>query len=251
MKNQLIKIYHHNQLKRLSLGNYSARYGQSYLLQVASPLLDFACRFDNIKFSLDKATLQEILQSEIDHFCQQVQQHGYSAEQILIARSCMCALLDESIQHSKQSACANWYDYLQNYYANSSQEVGCFFLILERLLIQPKNHLDNLELMYLCLSFGYQGKYRQAEDGDRKIQQVRERLYYFIRQQRGEFTHALTNTLPKPPPIKSRKKSNHLVAAFVSSMLIIGTVYASLHYYLYTQRANLYQQIQETFHEQS
>ncbi len=57
---------------------------------------------------------------------------------------------------------------------------------------EPARHVDMLELMYICLSMGFEGKYRVLEGGLRTLEQVRETLFQTIRRQRGEFERDLS-----------------------------------------------------------
>jgi type VI secretion system protein ImpK len=61
-----------------------------------------------------------------------------------------------------------------------------FFTALERLLAQPRANLNLLELMYLCLALGFEGRYRVREGGRDQLNQMREQLFQTIRSQRGE-----------------------------------------------------------------
>src|SRR5690606_28779404 len=61
-----------------------------------------------------------------------------------------------------------------------------FFQLLERLSRNPVKHLHLLELMYLCLSLGFEGKYRVMPRGTLELEVIRDSLYRQIRQLRGD-----------------------------------------------------------------
>jgi type VI secretion system protein ImpK len=61
-----------------------------------------------------------------------------------------------------------------------------FFLLLERLSRDPVKHVAMLELMYLCLSMGFEGKYRVMERGGAQLEAVSDALYRQIRHVRGD-----------------------------------------------------------------
>ena len=71
-----------------------------------------------------------------------------------------------------------------------------FFQLLERLSRDPIKHVAMLELMYLCLSMGFEGKYRVMERGGVQLETVRDALYRQIRHVRGNH-HSVTT----PPAI--------------------------------------------------
>jgi len=61
-----------------------------------------------------------------------------------------------------------------------------FFRLLKSLGDNPTHNLHLLELMYLCLSFGFEGRYRLSPDGRDKLTRIREWLFNLIQTQRGQ-----------------------------------------------------------------
>ncbi len=61
-----------------------------------------------------------------------------------------------------------------------------FYDALDRLLAFPSGNLHLLELMYLCLALGFEGRYRVRDGGRDQLERVREQLFQTIRTQRGE-----------------------------------------------------------------
>ena len=59
-----------------------------------------------------------------------------------------------------------------------------FFLILQKLSQAPKENVDALELMYLCLALGLEGRYRVIDNGRSQLDALRERLQQLIAQQK-------------------------------------------------------------------
>jgi type VI secretion system protein ImpK len=59
-----------------------------------------------------------------------------------------------------------------------------FFLILQKLSQAPKENVDALELMYLCLALGLEGRYRVIDNGRSQLDALRERLQQLIAEQR-------------------------------------------------------------------
>ena len=58
-----------------------------------------------------------------------------------------------------------------------------FFQLLTKLNQDPAKNIDLLELLYLCISLGFQGRYRIATNGINELEGIRESLYHTIRQQ--------------------------------------------------------------------
>src|SRR6185295_7264480 len=62
-----------------------------------------------------------------------------------------------------------------------------FFAVLERMLREPAGHLDLIELFFVCLLLGFQGKYRIADRGQAKLVEVQAEVGRVLRAQQGEF----------------------------------------------------------------
>ena len=60
-----------------------------------------------------------------------------------------------------------------------------FFEMLDRISQDPARHLDLMELQYLCLAFGFNGKYHVADRGYEKLASIQQELYRKIRTQRS------------------------------------------------------------------
>lgn len=60
-----------------------------------------------------------------------------------------------------------------------------FFQVLERVSGDPRRYLSLLELLYVCLALGFEGKYRLDERGASKLAEIRSDLYRRIQSVRG------------------------------------------------------------------
>src|SRR3546814_14660023 len=52
-----------------------------------------------------------------------------------------------------------------------------FFLILDRLCADFSRHIDLIELMYICLTLGFGGRYQIEADGRAKLADITEEHY--------------------------------------------------------------------------
>src|SRR5436853_447481 len=67
-----------------------------------------------------------------------------------------------------------------------------FLTIMERIVKEPKRYIDLMELLYLCLSMGYQGPYRSNKQSFIELEEITSHLYKHIRAYRGNFSKALS-----------------------------------------------------------
>jgi outer membrane protein OmpA-like peptidoglycan-associated protein len=65
-----------------------------------------------------------------------------------------------------------------------------FFEILQEARDDPSRYLELLELMYLCLAFGFEGTYKLVKQHE--VEQIRQDLYAQIRRHRGEIDPELS-----------------------------------------------------------
>jgi type VI secretion system protein ImpK len=100
---------------------------------------------------------------------------------------------------------------------------------------QPSQHLKLLELAYLCLSMGFEGKYRVSNDrqGLRIIEQLRHELYDIINRTRGESERDLSINWKGLSDLRSplrRYVPLWMLAVVTGSLLVIfylGFVFAA------------------------
>lgn len=170
--------------------------GINPLIIAADPLLTFTTQLRKISIPPDLSSLQGHLCHEIHAFENKAQNSGYHVQIILAARLVLCALIDELITFSSWGQ--EWENYSLLTYFHRSQDSDMkdrFFVILERSQNDFATHIDLLELIYICLRFGYEGQYRDIERGHLILNNLADNLYQSIRQQRSEFSKSLLITL--------------------------------------------------------
>lgn len=102
---------------------------------------------------------------------------GYSQSVIEDASFFIIALLDETVKLEQP---------LMPIFCEQNSNIDTeFFERLQRRQANPQNHIDLLELAYLCLSLGFRGQYRNA-DPNNEVTNLMDKLFILIRQQRGD-----------------------------------------------------------------
>ncbi len=126
----------------------------------------------------DPRVLRERLIEALDAFEAKVKGAGYEATTRSSASFALCALLDEAVLSTPWGRASGWAQQplLQTRH-RSQRGVQGFFELLRVAEQNPGANLDLLELMYLCLCFGFFNQPDQA--------QTRETLYRTIKTQRG------------------------------------------------------------------
>jgi type VI secretion system protein ImpK len=137
--------------------------------------------------------LQDRLVSEIRAFENSALQLGAPQKQVNIAGYFLCALIDETVLNTPWGSQSNWgQNSLLIQFHNEAWAGEKFFQILDRLKQQMAQNLNLLELAYLCLSLGFEGKYRIMDSGHRALDQLHRELYLLIQRIRGDFERSLS-----------------------------------------------------------
>ena len=163
------------------------------LVGAANPLLTLAVQLRSSPTVADLDRLRETLVRSIREFEANARNRGVRPEAVVAARYCLCTFLDEVIATAPWAAGGAWANKsLLVTFHNEGWGGEKFYALLKRVSEDPANNIDLLELMYLCLAFGFQGKYRVLEGGRSQLDELRERVYSIIRAQRGESENELS-----------------------------------------------------------
>jgi len=168
--------------ERISLGRTSP------LVMAAAPLLSLCGRIKGQASHADVDTLRLHVLGEIDRFERRITPLGLSARSIRAGKYALCATIDDIVLNTPWGGNSIW---------TTRSMVGTlfsetwggdrFFDLLAQLKRDPGNNIDLIELLYYCISLGFEGKYRIAPRGASELVTVREDLYRLIRNVRGDF----------------------------------------------------------------
>jgi type VI secretion system protein ImpK len=155
-------------------------------------LLTLVAQLRNTPSHPDTAGLQEQVVQQVRLFEQNAHNAGVTPENSLIARYSLCSLLDETVLGTPWGSESVWSSQsLLSTFHNETWGGEKFFIILERMLQEPAKNIDILELMYICLSLGFEGKYAVLEQGRSKLAETMDNLFRTIRMQRGDYEREL------------------------------------------------------------
>ncbi|MHA4979463.1 type IVB secretion system protein IcmH/DotU [Pseudomonas extremorientalis] len=112
---------------------------------------------------------------------------GAENSQVMSARYVLCSVIDEAVVTTPWGGRSDWSKTsLLSRFHNETFGGEKFFQLLERLSRDPVKHVALLELMYLCLSLGFEGQYRVMERGRAQLETVHDAVYRQIRHVRGD-----------------------------------------------------------------
>ena len=161
--------------------------GDNQLVVAAAGLLSLIVQLRNTAGSPDASALQRLAIEEVKRFEEDALKNGCKGEDVRAARYILCAVLDETVLGTPWGYESDWSrKSLLSIFHNETWGGEKVFLILDRVKQNPRRYIDLLELIDLCLSLGFEGRYRVMENGAHQFEQVRDDLFRTIRSQRGE-----------------------------------------------------------------
>lgn len=220
--------------------------GLNPLVDAAAYLFSIIGKLKQLKSYRHLSNLQKELTQEINHFQDAAKAQGYSSEYILVSRYALCATLDDVITNTPWGGQGQWDSYsMLNVFNQDAANNDRFFIILERIIKDPTQYIDVMELMYICLSLGFKGSYRTTEFGSTQLEQITNALYKRIRIQRGDYNNSLAPYTIKVTHPASKPTSNGipLWVIVLSTTAIILAIFLGLGYMLDTVSNQAYQEL--------
>ncbi len=132
--------------------------------------------------------LRQQLVGAIKTFEADARASGAPSDAIAAARYALCTFLDETISSTPWGGSGVWASHsLLVAFHNEAFGGEKFFVILQRLCQNARANLHVLELFYLCLALGLEGRYRVIDGGRAQLDTLRERLHQLIERERGPY----------------------------------------------------------------
>jgi type VI secretion system protein ImpK len=130
------------------------------IINAATPILTLVAHIKKSKKPTHLEHIREDLISNINVFDDVLTQLGYTKKIILAAKYCLCTAIDESILRTEWGTKTPWVqNTLLNHFHNETWGGERFYIILEVLNKNPRENIGLLELLYILLSLGFEGKY--------------------------------------------------------------------------------------------
>ena len=161
--------------------------GINPLVAAANPLLNIIPQLRGSLTHPNSSGLRDSLAQGVREFEAQARAEGASTETAIAARYALCTLIDETAASTPWGVSGAWAQHgLLAMFHGETEGGEKFFQLLARLAENPHAHRDVLELMYVCLQLGFEGRYRIMDGGQRQLEAIRRRLLAIIRKERGE-----------------------------------------------------------------
>jgi type VI secretion system protein ImpK len=167
--------------------------GLNPLENAAGPLLALLTRLRNTIAHPAPASLRAQLLAYLRQFEERAEAAGIVRNDVLLARYVLCTALDEAVLSTPWGSASEWgKQSLLITVHNESWGGEKVFQLLEHCLQSPRERLYLMELLYLCICLGFEGRYRVMNNGRSHLETLRERTAAAIRTARGEHERELS-----------------------------------------------------------
>jgi type VI secretion system protein ImpK len=168
--------------------------GANPLIAAAAPLLAAAVRIAGGRGrNPDPEQLRRAMVEAVRDFERRALATGLDTRSLRAARYALCATLDDIVLSTPWGAASAWpAQSLTSIFHNEVSGGERFFDILDQMQKDLGHHQAVVELMYLCMSIGFEGRYRVLPRGVAALTDLRDSIYRSIRQRRGDFERELS-----------------------------------------------------------
>ena len=176
-----------------SIGELAAINGLNPVVSAAGVLLAAMARIRASVSYPNPAALRAILLRQFAQFETDARARGVTPEAVGIARYALATMVDESVAGTPWGGTADWAR--QSILVTLYKETWGgekFYQLLNRMAADPAPNIDLLELLYVCLCLGFEGRFKVIDNGRAQLESVRERLAQIIRKTRGEHERDLS-----------------------------------------------------------
>ena len=163
------------------------------LVAAAAPLLTAAPRIRTTARHPNPTALKDALAEGIRMFEAQARAASLPNEQVIAARYIVCTLLDEMAASTPWGSAGGWSaQSLLVQFHNETWGGEKVYQLMSKLAENVEPNRNLLELLYMVLALGFEGRYRVLDNGRAQLDSVRERLAQLLKQSRGPYDPALS-----------------------------------------------------------
>ena len=198
------------------------------LIEAAKPVFILANSMQQTTSQLSTDSIINKFSLLINNFEENAEKNGAKYDAIQAAKYCLCTFVDELAVRagwadetwSKNSLLVSFYD--------ETWGGERFFEIIQNLKQDSDKNIDLLEFMYLCLQFGYKGKYQVLNNGELEIDKIKRDLLALIHSKRPDQT---VNLFKHNPIITNNIQRKRRLAIPLWVVGVLGAVALGVGYF--------------------
>ncbi|MCP4696920.1 MAG: OmpA family protein [Gammaproteobacteria bacterium] len=166
--------------------------GGNPLIEEAATLLSLAYQVSNQPHDPGVNALREQIGREIRTFARNAGERRLDQKTVQKASYVLCTAIDEAVMDTPWGADSEWTvrPLLAEFHGDTFGGELFFEKILKEARDDPTRYLNLLELMYLCMAFGFEGVYKLGRQSE--LEGIRNDLYAQIRRHRQDAEYELS-----------------------------------------------------------
>ena len=214
------------------------------LVNAAMPLLAAAPRVRHTARHPNPAGLRDALADGIRKFEAQARAQGLPNEQVIAGRYILCTLLDESAASTPWGGSGVWSgNSLLVQFHNETWGGEKVFQLMSKLAENVDANRNLLELLYVVLGLGFQGRYRVIDNGETQLDSTRQRLAQMLG--RGRSHERALSPRWQGVAVRGQRLVDGLPLWLIGSVLLVllALVFVSLRWSLGHQADNLFNRL--------
>lgn len=157
-------------------------YSINPMVDAATPLLGMVLRLKSVNDQDMPTMLYEQVVQDIQSLEQLLREHHYEPGMIVSFRYVLCTFIDEIALGHGWGAKSSWFQKsLLTYFHNETWGGEKVYILLDKLMTEPKRYLDLLEFIYICFSLGFKGRYKVTGHHTDEFEIIFRKLYDTIK----------------------------------------------------------------------
>lgn len=209
--------------------------GNNPIVAAASPVLAAIVRIANDRAQPpDPEKLRTAMTNAIRAFERDALATGLDAQTLRAARYALCATIDDLVLSTPWGSRSSWVQHsITSVFHNEVTGGERFYDILNQMQADLGHHAPVVELMYLCLSLGFEGRYRVLPRGTAELTELRDGVYRTLRQRFGDFERELSPHW-RGVAAGSRALANRIPiwARALATLAVAGAMYMAFSFFL-------------------
>lgn len=147
------------------------------MIDAATPLLGMILRLKEVNADMMPEKLYSQVVTDIQSMEQLLRENHYEAGMIVSFRYILCTFIDEvALSHGWGSSNSWLNKSLLTHFHNETWGGEKVYILLDKLMSEPKRYRDLLEFMYLCFALGFKGRYK-INNHNAEFEDIFKRLY--------------------------------------------------------------------------
>lgn len=214
-------------------------------LLAATPLMTLMTQVHQCDTPPNVDALYEQVVAEVNVFVEKLMRLGFAKTTVDCAAYCLCAAIDEAVLARDWGTQSRWVQHsLLSIFKTETWGGERFYAIADQLSREPRKYIYVLEMIYVLLSLGFEGRFYGKQRMVRD--EVRNRLFHIIRQSRGKIEKALSVNWRDSKPQEQHAKKKNRVRRFISiTTLLIIIVGFSFNFLAYEQAKPVFRHLAE------